>query len=484
MGSAKAAPPKAATPLPIKPLVGVFLMNLVLGFQINVIWPFLPFMVDFLRGTKEDSALYVGILTSSYFWTQFISSFIWASLATRLGMRRCLMLGLVGVGSTFLCFGFSTSFEAAFVARAMSGLLNGNVPILKAYMGTITDSTNQASGMSILALSWGLGSCVGPLLGGFLAEPAVVYPTVFAQDGLFGRLPYLLPCLTITAMCGVALVAALLLLPPDPHPAQWCGERPSARKYSKVGGADDEDEDEGDEEEEAEVELLTWRAILCSGSTFTACMSYVLTACIYIIYDEMFPVFGKTSVAQGGLSFSAGDIGSALSVGGVVLIAYQTFVYPTLVRRTGLVSSYRSGTWMTLLLVLIFPFVHLLAPEDGSDESAVALWAALLCLFTWRMVASANCFIGSMIIVNNSVDYANLNRVNGVCQALSSLSRAILPMAAGAIWSALLREPWPLQPHGLYIAMSLLGVWMVINGRMIDPRCGAAFADRSSAPAP
>ena len=48
---------KAPTPLPIKPLVGVFLMNLVLGFQINVIWPFLPFMVDWLRGTKEDSAL-------------------------------------------------------------------------------------------------------------------------------------------------------------------------------------------------------------------------------------------------------------------------------------------------------------------------------------------------------------------------------------------------------------------------------------------
>ena len=63
------------------------------------------------------------------------------------------------------------------------------------------------------------------------------------------------------------------------------------------------------------VELLTWRAILCTRSTLTACMSYVLTACIYIIYDEMFPVFGKTSVAQGGLGFSATDIGSALSVG-------------------------------------------------------------------------------------------------------------------------------------------------------------------------
>jgi MFS family permease len=117
----------AVTPLPVRPLVGIFLMNLVLGFQINVIWPFLPFMVDWLRGTSQDSATFVGILTASYFMTQFISSFIWASLATRLGMRRCLMLGLLGVGSTFLCFGLSTTFEAAFFFRSMSGLLNGNV---------------------------------------------------------------------------------------------------------------------------------------------------------------------------------------------------------------------------------------------------------------------------------------------------------------------------------------------------------------------
>ncbi len=127
-GDAPVAAP--VTPLPIKELVGVFLLNLVLGFQINVIWPFLPFMVDWLRGTSQDSATYVGILTASYFVAQFASSFVWGTLATRLGMRRCLLLGLVGVGSTFLCFGLSTSFEAAFLFRSMSGLLNGNVRLL------------------------------------------------------------------------------------------------------------------------------------------------------------------------------------------------------------------------------------------------------------------------------------------------------------------------------------------------------------------
>jgi hypothetical protein len=39
--------------------------------------------------------------------------------------------------------------------------------------------------------------------------------------------------------------------------------------------------------------------------------------------DRFVAVFGKTAVANGGLDFSATDIGSALSVGGIVLIIYQ-----------------------------------------------------------------------------------------------------------------------------------------------------------------
>ena len=493
------APP---TPLPKLKLFAVFVLNLVLGFQINVIWPFLPFMVDWLRGTEVDSALYVGILASSYFWAQFVGSFIWAELATRLGSRCCLMLGLVGVGVTFLWFGFCTTFTEAMVARSLSGLLNGNVPILKAYMATITDSSNQAKGMSILALSWGLGSAVGPLLGGYLAEPAIVYPDIFASDGPFGVYPFLLPCLTICGMSGLALLTALVLLPPDRPPRRGGQYKPVERTDEGDNGcvAADEDEDEsetlldgkgqpagpdgGDVEVAAiydtePLQLLIWSKILCSRDTCSACLAYVFTALIFIIYDEMFPVFSKTAVDLGGLSFSAENIGTALSVGGVVLIGYQTIFFPRVVKALGLITSYRVGTWLTLLLTVIFPFVHLLALGWCPRP---LLWAALMALSCLRMVSSANCFVGSMIIVNNSVDKANLNRVNGVCQALASLSRAVMPMMAGALWSSMLHEAWPMQPHALYAALSCLGVMMVWNGYRIDPRCGAAYEDRSAKP--
>jgi hypothetical protein len=156
-------------------------------------------------------------------------------------------------------------------------------------MGTITDSTNQANGMSVLALSWGLGSCVGPLLGGFLASPVDLYPSYFDPGGLFGQLPFLLPCLSITGMCVVAFVATLLLLPPDIDTQQCCGE--STRRYVKVDthGADRDAEcsDQDDADDFDEPELMTWKTILCRKSTLTACLAYVHTSCIYIVYGKI-----------------------------------------------------------------------------------------------------------------------------------------------------------------------------------------------------
>ena len=97
-------------------------------------------------------------------------------------------------------------------------------------------------------------------------------------------------------------------------------------------------------------------------------------------------------------------------------------------------------------------------------------------------VSASDCVLvhrqGSMIIVNNSVDRLNLNRVNAMCQALASLFRAVLPLSAGALWSALMDQPWPIQPHGLYVGLSVIAVWMVVNGRMLDPLCGRAYTDR------
>ena len=51
---------------------------------------------------------------------------------------------------------------------------------------------------------WTLGGIIGSAMGGFLAQPAVFYPNVFAKDGLFAKYPYLLP--NLVAAIGIAVI--------------------------------------------------------------------------------------------------------------------------------------------------------------------------------------------------------------------------------------------------------------------------------------
>jgi hypothetical protein len=63
--------------------------------------------------------------------------------------------------------------------------------------------------MSILGSSWGVAIIIGPAFGGLLSQPAVKYPAVFSETGLFGSYPYLLPCMLTAVM---AVPAALMLV--------------------------------------------------------------------------------------------------------------------------------------------------------------------------------------------------------------------------------------------------------------------------------
>ena len=53
----------------------------------------------------------------------------------------------------------------------------------------------------------------GPSLSGVLARPAVEYPSLFSEDSLFARKPYLLPSLIPAVLGAMSLVVAFAWLP-------------------------------------------------------------------------------------------------------------------------------------------------------------------------------------------------------------------------------------------------------------------------------
>eukprot|EP01113_Clastostelium_recurvatum_P032735 TRINITY_DN4241_c0_g1_i7.p1 TRINITY_DN4241_c0_g1~~TRINITY_DN4241_c0_g1_i7.p1 ORF type:complete len:637 (-),score=160.86 TRINITY_DN4241_c0_g1_i7:97-2007(-) len=207
------------TPLPYKQLLPLCLVLLTDTINACSLYPYLNFMVQGYHVAPDDKHVgyYVGVLASSYFLAQFLSSFLWGWLSDRLGRRVCLLFGLLGSTIATVTFGMAPSFVWAVVARFLAGGLNGNVGVAKSMLGEITDTTNQAKAFSYFGLSWGVGGVLGPLVGGYLSFPATKYPSLFRDTSgtlyvFFSSHPYVLPNIIGGSLTFLGLIIGFFVL--------------------------------------------------------------------------------------------------------------------------------------------------------------------------------------------------------------------------------------------------------------------------------
>ncbi|KAF9116057.1 hypothetical protein BGX27_005086 [Mortierella sp. AM989] len=137
-----------------------------------------------------------------FVYFMFCTSIFWGFMSDRHGRRPILLLGLCGSTVACILFGLSKSLAWAIASRAMCGLLNGNVGVAKSMLGEIADHTNQSQAFGLFGFAWGIGMIVGPVLGGYLANPAKTFPDIFGNWPFFIEYPYFLPCF-VAAMGSV-----------------------------------------------------------------------------------------------------------------------------------------------------------------------------------------------------------------------------------------------------------------------------------------
>ena len=114
------------------------------------------------------------------------------------------MGGLFGTVVAALFFGFSSNFWMCVFARFLWGFLNGNIGVSKTYMAEITDDSNNARSMALYGVIGGFGRTVGPVLGGFLINPAKAFPASF-KGTIFETYPFALPVTLVAAQCLVTV---------------------------------------------------------------------------------------------------------------------------------------------------------------------------------------------------------------------------------------------------------------------------------------
>lgn len=70
----------------------------------------------------------------------------------------------------------------------------------------------QPRAFSVMPLVWSIGSVIGPIFGGFFAEPAKQYPALFGNIEFFKSFPFVLPNMVLTVFFLISVTCAILFL--------------------------------------------------------------------------------------------------------------------------------------------------------------------------------------------------------------------------------------------------------------------------------
>ncbi|MDP6435808.1 MAG: MFS transporter [Gammaproteobacteria bacterium] len=131
----------------------------------------------------------IGVLISASNVAILFSAPLWGKTSDRIGRRTVFVIGLLGYAAGYggLAFGVQAGiwgvivatplFLTLLAARLVYGVFAGGVqPAAQAYIADTTDESSRAQGMALVAASGGIGTIIGPIFGGLLAEISSLFP--------------------------------------------------------------------------------------------------------------------------------------------------------------------------------------------------------------------------------------------------------------------------------------------------------------------
>jgi MFS family permease len=113
--------------------------------------------------------LFGGLLGALYSLIQFVTAPIWGGISDRIGRRPVLLISVFGLFLSYVLWFFSGSFTLLLVARAVGGLMSGNLSIASAVVSDVTDFKTRSKGMAFIGIAFAFGFVFGPAMGGILS---------------------------------------------------------------------------------------------------------------------------------------------------------------------------------------------------------------------------------------------------------------------------------------------------------------------------
>lgn len=162
----------------------IMLTSLLDIMGIGLVIPVLPVLVGQLTESRDTQAYWYGVLIAAFGLAQFMCAPLLGAVSDRFGRRPVLLLGIGGLGVTFLVTALAKSLWVLAGVRLLGGALSANIAVAQAYVADITTPENRTPALGKLGAMFGVGFVIGPMMGGLLGNDGHLSYPFFAAAGL------------------------------------------------------------------------------------------------------------------------------------------------------------------------------------------------------------------------------------------------------------------------------------------------------------
>ncbi|GHO46926.1 tetracycline resistance MFS efflux pump [Ktedonospora formicarum] len=372
----------------------------------TIIIPLVPFLTLQYLAHPTNLAAIVGWLTAVYGICQLIAAPGLGVLSDRFGRRPILFICLLGSAFGYLIFGLGGALWLLFLGRIIDGLTGGNISVLFGYIADITEPEDRGKYFGMLGGVAGIGSLIGPTLGGLLAT-----------------INYRAPFLVAASLLLLTLVCGYFLLPE------------SLDKEHRITSIS--------------VSELNPLKQLASAFRWKNVRGLLLAWFLYALPVSMLQAT-LTVLMQGRLGFNATQAGLVVTLVGAVDILVQGVLVGWFLTMLG---NIRLG----LIALVLVGISYLVLGSIAFLATPLLLFVGII-LFAGSGSLVENALRG---LISEMVGRHEQGRVSGATQSLQSLGWVVGPLVGGFMYTA-----WgPFQAYAsatFSIVFAILCLWIVL----------------------
>ncbi len=168
VGQTDADQPVRLTRMRLVFVLAVVLLNTT---SLGIVAPVLPILVKQLaHGNAVAAAEAIGLFTAAWAAMQLIFAPVLGVLSDRFGRRPVALLSLVELSIDYVVMALAPVLSWLFIGRLLSGMAAAGRAAMFAYVADVAAPEERTRYFALLAAAGGIGTVLGPGLGGILGE--------------------------------------------------------------------------------------------------------------------------------------------------------------------------------------------------------------------------------------------------------------------------------------------------------------------------